>query len=88
MVFLVGFGLCFQFPIVILLILKFRILPFSFFTKNFKYVIIIIFIIAAVITPPDVVSQIMMAIPMLALYALSLLIAKIFGLGRAEGKGA
>jgi sec-independent protein translocase protein TatC len=86
MTYIIGFGLCFQFPIVIILVLKFKILPFSFFSKNFKYVVIVIFIVAAVITPPDVISQIAVALPMTALYALSLLVAKIFKLGREERK--
>jgi sec-independent protein translocase protein TatC len=87
LVFLLGFGICFQFPIVMLLVMKLRIVPFSFFTKNFKYFLIAIFIVAAVVTPsPDVVSQIMMAIPMLALYLLTLLVAKLTGLGKTKEK--
>jgi sec-independent protein translocase protein TatC len=84
LVFLLAFGVCFQFPIVMLVILKLKILPLKFFTKNFKYFVIVIFIVAAIITPPDVVSQIMVALPMLALYSLSLLIARITRLGREE----
>jgi len=87
MTFLIGFGLCFQFPIVMLLFLKFRIVPFSFFVKNFRYMIIFIFVVAAIITPPDVISQIAVALPMLALYGISLLAAKLLGLGLDERKG-
>ena len=61
--------------------MKFGILPFHFFTRNFKYILIAILITAAVITPPDVISQIALAVPMLALYGLTLLIAKFTGLG-------
>ncbi|GAA7226647.1 hypothetical protein BD0077_15570 [Helicobacter pylori] len=43
----------------------------------FKYAIVVIFIVAAIITPPDVVSQIFMALPLVGLYGLSILIAKI-----------
>ncbi len=80
--FLVSFGVCFQFPIVMLLALKFNVLPLRFFTRHFKIVVILIFVLAAVITPPDVVSQIALALPLLALYSLTLLIAKITGLGK------
>jgi sec-independent protein translocase protein TatC len=83
MTFLVGFGVCFQFPIVMLLALKFNVLPLRFFTRHFKVVVILIFVLAAVITPPDVVSQIALALPLLALYSLTLLLAKILGLGTA-----
>ncbi|CCF80838.1 Twin-arginine translocation protein TatC [Helicobacter bizzozeronii CCUG 35545] len=45
--------------------------------KNyFKYAIVVIFIIAAIITPPDVMSQVLMALPLIGLYGLSILIAK------------
>jgi sec-independent protein translocase protein TatC len=87
MTFLLGFGACFQFPIVMLLILKFNVLPLRFFTKNFKYMIIVILIVAAVITPPDVVSQVALAVPLLALYCLTLVIAKLTGLGKNRPAG-
>jgi len=44
-----------------------------------EYAIILIFVISAVITPPDVVSQILMALPMMALYELGIVIAKVVG---------
>ena len=44
-----------------------------------KYAILIIFIVAAILTPPDVVTQLMMAGPLLLLYELSVWIAKVFG---------
>jgi sec-independent protein translocase protein TatC len=44
-----------------------------------KYAILIIFMLAAILTPPDVVTQVMMAGPLLILYELSIWIAKIFG---------
>jgi sec-independent protein translocase protein TatC len=83
--FLMAFGICFQFPIVIILLLKFRIVPFRFFLKNFRYFIIVIFIAAAVITPSvDAVTCTFVALPMLALYSLTLLIAKLTGLAKSD----
>lgn len=79
--FLVGFGISFQFPIVLLFLMKVGVLKVSVLIKNFKYVVIIIFTVAAIITPPDVVSQIMLAIPMLVLYTLCIILGKIFKLG-------
>ena len=80
--FIFAFGLCFQFPIILLLLLKLGIMKFSFLTKNFRYFIVAIFVIAMLITPsPDVQSQILLAIPLLFLYLLTIIIAKIFKLG-------
>ena len=61
--------------------MKVGVLKVSVLIKNFKYVVIIIFTLAAIITPPDVVSQIMLAIPMLVLYTLCIIIGKISKLG-------
>jgi sec-independent protein translocase protein TatC len=44
-----------------------------------KYAILIIFMLAAILTPPDIVTQVMMAGPLLILYEMSIWIAKIFG---------
>ena len=54
----------------------------KFLIKNFKYFFAGIFIVAAVITPPDVTSQILLGIPMLLLYLLSIGIGLIFKLGK------
>lgn len=80
--FLLGFGLCFEFPVVILLLMKFNIASFRFFMKNFKYIVIVIFVLSALITPPDIISQLMMALPMLVLYVLTLAVAKLTGLAK------
>jgi len=76
--FLIGFGLCFQFPVVLLFLLKMNIIRTASLIKNFKYVVGIIFIISAILTPPDIVSQIALAAPMVVLYLLCILIGIIF----------
>ena len=53
------------------------LLKVEWMIKARKFVIIIIFLVAAIVTPPDVVSQCMVAIPMLGLYQLSILICRI-----------
>jgi sec-independent protein translocase protein TatC len=81
--FLIGFGVCFQFPVVLVFLMKIKLLKLKTLIKNFKYVIAIIFIVAAILTPtPDVVSQVLLAIPMLILYALCIFIGVIFRLGK------
>ena len=69
---LLAFGLVFQLPLVILFLAGLGLVSSSLLIKGRKYAILLIFIIAAVLTPPDVLSQILMAIPMLGLYELSI----------------
>lgn len=69
-------GLVFLFPILVFFLTKIGIMKPSLLTKNRKYIIVIILIIAAIITPPDVFSQTMVAIPMYALYELSIYVSK------------
>ncbi|MBN2441270.1 MAG: twin-arginine translocase subunit TatC [Spirochaetales bacterium] len=80
--FLIGFGICFQFPVVLIILMKLGVLQVDFLIKNFKFVIAGVFFIAAVITPPDVVSQILLSIPMIILYSLCIIIGKVFKLGK------
>lgn len=71
------FGVIFEMPVVSALLSALGILKPSILKKIQKPVIVVIFIIAAVITPPDVVSQIMVAIPMIVLYQLSMSISQL-----------
>jgi len=80
--FLIAFGVCFEFPLVILMLLKFNILTISALVKYFKHFTIVIFIIAAILTPPDVISQILLAVPMLGLYLIAIGVAKLLGWGK------
>jgi len=74
-----AFGVAFQLPLVILFLTKIKILSPESLSKNRKYAILIIFIVAAIFTPPDVVTQCMMAIPLIALYELSVFLSKLSG---------
>ena len=76
--FLLVFGLIFELPLVLVFLVKLGIISIDFLTKNRKYAILVIFIIAAILTPPDVVSQTLMAIPMMALYEIGIIGARIF----------
>jgi sec-independent protein translocase protein TatC len=82
--FLLAFGVVFEIPIFILLLAKIGIVNIKQLRSNRKFVIIVIFVLAAILTPPDAVSQILMAIPLLFLYELSIIFVKIFGKKRAE----
>ncbi len=75
---LLGIAVVFELPVLAFLLSKMGLLTAGFLIKYFKYAIVIIFIIAAIITPtPDIVTQSMFAGPMLLLYLLSIGIAKI-----------
>jgi sec-independent protein translocase protein TatC len=75
---LLGFGLIFQMPTVVFFLARMQMVTAGFLARNTKYAVLIIFIVAAVISPgTDVVSQALMAGPMLGLYAISILIAWI-----------
>ena len=67
------FGLAFQLPLVMVLLNRIGLLSKQTAIKSRRYVVVIIFIAAAVLTPPDIVSQILLALPMLFLYEISLL---------------
>lgn len=73
--FLVPFGVAFQIPIVTYIFTKLGILTPKKLRQNRSYIIVTIFIIAAILTPPDVFSQIMLALPMLFLYEVSIIIS-------------
>jgi sec-independent protein translocase protein TatC len=71
-----GTGVIFQMPIFIYFLAKIGLVSPKFLKRYRRHSIVIIMILAAIITPPDVVSQILVAIPLLVLYEISILIAK------------
>lgn len=76
---LIAFGLVFELPLVITCLARFGFVTVPFLKKNRKYALLIFFAGAAILTPPDVVTQIMMALPLMVLYEISIIGAKIFG---------
>src|SRR3970040_2174139 len=78
--FLLGLGLVFQLPVVIFVLARIGLVTPGFLIRNFKYAILVSFVLAAVITPtPDVMAQTMLALPMLGLYLLGIGVAWAFG---------
>jgi sec-independent protein translocase protein TatC len=77
---LLGFAVIFQMPTLVFFLARMRVISARFLIRNFKYAVLIIFILGAVLSPGgDVVSQALMAGPMLALYGLSIVIAWMCG---------
>lgn len=70
-------GLLFELPIIIYFLTKLGLVTPQFLSKNRRYTIIIVLVVAAVITPPDIISQIIVSIPIMILYEFSILISKI-----------
>jgi sec-independent protein translocase protein TatC len=72
----IGFGMAFQMPVVLTLLTQMGLITGTGLAKKRRYAIIVIFIVAALLTPPDVVSQISLALPLLFLYECSVFICK------------
>ncbi len=73
---LFGFGLAFELPMVVYFLASIGIVTERTLIGFFKYAIVIIFIVAALLTPPDIVTQLLMAAPLIILYGVSILVAK------------
>jgi sec-independent protein translocase protein TatC len=73
--FMLGMGLGFELPVVILVLVKLGILDYQMLKKGRPYMLIISVTLGAVLTTPEVFTQILMAIPLLLLYELSIFIA-------------
>ncbi len=72
-------GVVFEMPILIYFLSKMGLVDDKFLKQNRKYALILILLLAAVITPPDIISQIIVAIPLLILYEFSIYVAKVVG---------
>ena len=75
--FVLPFGLIFELPLVTALLTRLGLVSSKLLSRIRKYAILVIFIVAAILTPPDVISQISMAIPLYALFEISIIVAKV-----------
>lgn len=76
---MIAFGLCFQLPLILLLLAKLGILTARSLAEKRRYAIVLILITSAVLTPPDVLSMMGLAIPLYGLYELSILLVRFLG---------
>ncbi len=72
-----AFSLVFQLPLIILFLTKIGIVTPKFLSARRKEMLVFIFILAAVLTPPDVITQVLMALPLIVLYELGIVFSKI-----------
>jgi len=81
------FGLIFELPIITAFLARMGIVSGSLLASQRKYAIIIVFICAAILTPPDVITQLMLAGPLVVLYEASVIVARVFGKKKKDGSG-
>jgi sec-independent protein translocase protein TatC len=74
----IAFGLAFEVPIVVIVLARMNVVTIEKLKEFRSYFIVLAFIIAAIVTPPDVVSQLALAIPMCILYEVGIWAAQIF----------
>ncbi len=82
-----AFGLCFQLPVLMTLLARVGLATSAGMAAKRKYAIVAVFVVAAVLTPPDPVSQISLAIPIILLYEVSIYMAKLVERKRAKEEG-
>ena len=75
---LIGFGIAFELPVITFFLAKIGLVDDRMLKDFFRYAIILIFVVSALLTPPDVISQLLMAAPLTILYGVSIYIAKVF----------
>ena len=81
---MIGFGIASELPVIKKKKKKIGLVDDKMLKDFFRYAVVLIFIVAAILTPPDVISQILMAAPLLVLYGVSIYIAKIFNPAQKE----
>ena len=69
-------GITFQLPLIVILMLKLQLTTTEKLAEYRSYLVIVFFVLAAMITPPDVISQFLLAIPLMILYEISILVGK------------
>ncbi len=73
-----AFGITFEVPVVVVVLVRMGIVPLAKLKEIRPYVIVGAFVISAIVTPPDVLSQLLLAVPMTLLYELGLLVARFY----------
>ncbi|MFH5835149.1 twin-arginine translocase subunit TatC [Proteiniclasticum sp. C24MP] len=81
-----SFGLIFELPSIMVIMTRLGIVKVRFLRKNRKYIILVIFVMAAVLTPPDIISQTLLALPMILLFELGIFLSRIVERKRDRGE--
>ena len=75
---IMAFGLTFQLPIFTFFLVRLGVWDYLFLWRQFRYAVLVMFALAAILTPPDVISQVLLAGPLIVLYLMSIGIAYVF----------
>ena len=81
---IIAFGLCFQLPILLSLLARVGFITSNYLRRGRKYAVVLVFLFAAFLTPPDLISQIGLAVPTLILYEISIYIVSIIEKGKDD----
>jgi sec-independent protein translocase protein TatC len=88
MMLILAFGLCFQLPVVLTLLGQIGVVSYEQLKSGRKFAIVGVFIVAAILTPPDPISQISMAVPLMGLYEISVQAVRFLERRRAAAEAA
>jgi sec-independent protein translocase protein TatC len=73
---MLAFGVCFQLPVAVFFLARMGLVDHTDLMQSFRYAVVAIFIVASLITPPDVMTQIILAVPLVVLYGVGIVVAK------------
>ena len=76
---LLAFGLVFELPIVIFFLARMGIVDHHWLSRHRKYAVLVAFVVGAILTPPDIISQLSLAVPFMLLYEVGIVVARLFG---------
>jgi sec-independent protein translocase protein TatC len=83
---LIAFGAVFELPVVVFFLTLAGVVNHTHLIRFFRYFVVVAFVLAAVLTPPDILSQFLLAVPLILLYCISIGIAWIFDRQRKQAK--
>ena len=72
----IAFSVCFEVPLLVAFFTRLGILSSDFLARKRRYCVVLLFVVAALITPPDVITQVLLAVPLIALYEISVLVSR------------